>query len=135
VNQVIIPLVTAQKVLGADGQINSIDILLKSGTNRDTVQSALAQKLGDGFKFGSVETGSEFDTTLSLGSAIMWFFGIAALIMAGFIIFNTFRTLVAERRRDLAMLRAIGAKRSSLVGMILMERLLQPFAINEWIPR
>jgi len=125
VNQVIIPLVTAQKVLGADGQINSIDILLKSGTNRDTVQSALAQKLGDGFKFGSVETGSEFDTTLSLGSAIMWFFGIAALIMAGFIIFNTFRTLVAERRRDLAMLRAIGAKRSSLVGMILMESLLQ----------
>jgi putative ABC transport system permease protein len=125
VNQVITPLVTAQKVLGADGQINSIDILLKSGTNRDTVQSALAQKLGDGFKFGSVETGSEFDTTLSLGSAIMWFFGIAALIMAGFIIFNTFRTLVAERRRDLAMLRAIGAKRSSLVGMILMESLLQ----------
>jgi putative ABC transport system permease protein len=125
INQVVTPLITAQKVFGLDGQINSIDILIKADANRDAVQSALQQKLGDSFKFGSVETGTEFSAALKLGQSIMWFFGIAALIMAAFIIFNTFRTLVAERRRDLAMLRAIGAKRSTLEGMILVESLLQ----------
>jgi len=125
VNQVLTPLPTAQSVLGAAGQINSIDVLFTASADRASVQAALAQRLGDTYKFGSVETGSEFTTALSLGSAIMWFFGIAALLMAAFIIFNTFRTLVAERQRDLGMLRAIGAKRSTLEGMILMESLLQ----------
>ena len=125
VTQVITPLTTAQALLGLPGQINSIDLIYAANADPTTVQQALSQKLGDAYKFGAVETGSEFATALSLGSSIMWFFGIAALIMAGFIIFNTFRTLVAERRRDLAMLRAIGARRNTLVGMILIESLLQ----------
>ncbi len=52
-------------------------------------------------------------------------FGVLALFMGGFIIFNTFRTVVAERRRDIGMLRAIGAKRNTITGMILVEGLLQ----------
>jgi putative ABC transport system permease protein len=125
VDQVITPLETSQKALGLENQINSVDILVSADANRDTVQSTLAQELGDSFKFGSAETGTEFTAALSIGSSIMWFFGIAALLMAGFIIFNTFRTLVAERRRDLGMLRAIGAKRSTLQGMVIIESLLQ----------
>jgi putative ABC transport system permease protein len=42
-----------------------------------------------------------------------------------FIIFNTFRTIVAERRRDLGMLRAIGASRRMVLGLILIEGLIQ----------
>ena len=45
--------------------------------------------------------------------------------MGGFIIFNTFRTIAAERRRDIGMLRAIGASRRTIVGLILIEGLLQ----------
>jgi putative ABC transport system permease protein len=52
-------------------------------------------------------------------------FGVLALFMGGFIIFNTFRTVVAERRRDMGMLRALGAKHGTITGMILVEGLLQ----------
>jgi putative ABC transport system permease protein len=45
--------------------------------------------------------------------------------MGGFIIFNTFRTIVAERRRDIGMLRSIGASRGRILGLILVEGLLQ----------
>jgi putative ABC transport system permease protein len=48
-----------------------------------------------------------------------------ALAMGGFIIFNTFRTIVAERRRDIGMLRALGASRGTIIGIILSEGLLQ----------
>ena len=125
VNQVVAPLTTAQNILGLAGQINSIDLLFNAGVDSKSVQAALKKNIGDAYKFGSVETGTEFTAALTLGQSIMWFFGIAALIMAAFIIFNTFRTLVAERRRDLAMLRAIGANRKTLMGMILIESLLQ----------
>jgi putative ABC transport system permease protein len=41
--------------------------------------------------------------------------------MGGFIIFNTFRTIVAERRHDIGMLRAVGASRRTIITLILTE--------------
>jgi len=123
--QVLTPLPTAQEILNLPGQINTIDILLASSADKAAVEAALTQKLGDAFKVGAVQTGEELLTMLKLANSIMWFFGIAALAMAAFIIFNTFRTLVAERRRDLAMLRALGANKRTLMGMIIMESVLQ----------
>jgi len=38
---------------------------------------------------------------------------------------NTFRTIVTERRRDIGMLRALGATRRTVIGTILAEGLLQ----------
>lgn len=123
--QVLTPLATAQQILNLPGQINTIDILLKSDADKAAVETALAAKLGDSFKVGAVETGEEMLTMLNIGKGILWFFGIAALAMASFIIMNTFRTLVAERRRDLAMLHALGANKRTLVGMILTESVIQ----------
>jgi putative ABC transport system permease protein len=62
---------------------------------------------------------------LQLGTAIMSFLGVLALLMGGFIIFNTFRTILAERKRDIGMLRAIGAAKSTISQMILWEELMQ----------
>ena len=123
--QVLTPLATAQEILNLPGQINTIDILLDSSADKAAVESALTQKLGDAFKVGAIQTGEELLTMLKLVNGLMWFFGIAALAMAAFVIFNTFRTLVAERRRDLAMLRALGATKRTLMGMIIMESVLQ----------
>jgi putative ABC transport system permease protein len=124
-NQVYVPLATTQKILNLPQQINVIDVLLTADADKNAVSTQLINQLGDSFKVGAFETGAELFAALNLGKAMMWFFGIAALSMAGFIIFNTFRTVIAERRRDLAMLRAIGANRRTLMGMILTESLLQ----------
>ncbi len=123
--QIFTPLATAQKLLNLPGQINSIDVILTANTDKTTVENEVLVQLGDSFKIGTSETGTSLYAALNIGTSVMWFFGIAALLMAGFIIFNTFRTLVAERRRDMAMLRAIGANRQTLMGMILIESLLQ----------
>ena len=52
------------------------------------------------------------------------FFGVFALIMGGFIILNTFRTLVAERRHDIGMLRAIGITQRQTRRMIRHESVI-----------
>jgi putative ABC transport system permease protein len=60
-----------------------------------------------------------------LGQIALSIFGVLALFMGGFIIFNTFRTVVTERRRDIGMLRALGATRRTILGIILAEGLIQ----------
>ena len=48
-------------------------------------------------------------------------FGYIALIVAAFIIYNTFSIIVAQRSRETALLRAIGAKRRQVLGATLIE--------------
>ncbi len=55
---------------------------------------------------------------------IFTMFGLLALAMAGLIMFNTFRTSVVERRRDIGLLRSVGAKRKMVMRVILYEGLI-----------
>ncbi|RSX52085.1 ABC transporter permease [Bifidobacterium samirii] len=48
-------------------------------------------------------------------------FGILALLVAALVIANTFQVLVAQRRRTLALLRTIGAKKGQLYASVLFE--------------
>jgi putative ABC transport system permease protein len=48
-------------------------------------------------------------------------FAAIALVVGGFIIFNTFSITVAQRTREFALLRAIGAGRGQVLGSVLVE--------------
>ena len=48
-------------------------------------------------------------------------FGILALLVAALVIANTFQVMVAQRRRTLALLRTIGAKKSQLYASVIFE--------------
>jgi putative ABC transport system permease protein len=51
-------------------------------------------------------------------------FAAVALLVGGFIIFNTFSILVAHRARELGLLRALGASRAQVTTAVLGEALL-----------
>jgi putative ABC transport system permease protein len=125
--EVLVPLAQAQAMTGQAGQINTIEVVLTSTdeTVRSQAVSAIESALRSEYQVGAIQTGSEMFASLKLGQAALNMFGVLALFMGGFIIFNTFRTVVAERRRDIGMLRALGAKGSTITGMILVEGLLQ----------
>lgn len=124
-DEIFVPLATSQRILNLPDKINTIDILIRSDADRLTVENEILSKLGPNFKSGPVEVGNELASALIMGESMMWLFGIMALAMASFIIFNTFRTVIAERRRDLGMLRAIGASKRTVMGLILTESLIQ----------
>ena len=48
-------------------------------------------------------------------------FALIALFVGSFIIYNSFSILVAQRSRDMALLRAIGASRRQVLGSVLLE--------------
>src|SRR5205814_1030314 len=124
-DQVLVPLQTAQRMFKASGQITAVDVVITAGADRDAVKKALHDALGSAYSVGSAAANSAFAQSIQLGAVIFNIVGILTLFMGAFLIFNTFRTLVVERRRDIGMLRAVGATRGTITRLILVESALQ----------
>jgi putative ABC transport system permease protein len=125
---VFVNLPEAQLLTDEPGKVNTIDINIVPTASEERhleVQKNIETALGKDYQVGTLMSGSEMFASLQLGQAMFSVFGVLALFMGGFIIFNTFRTIVAERRRDIGMLRALGANRRTIIGMILAEGFLQ----------
>lgn len=126
--KVLVTLPQAQKMTGETGRVSCIDVNVEAFANksrRAEIQASVEAALGRNYKVGALVTGDEMFAAMELGQTALNLFGALALFMGGFIIFNTFRTVVTERRRDIGMLRALGATRRTIIGAILAEGLLQ----------
>jgi putative ABC transport system permease protein len=125
--QVLMTLTQAQKLLDMSRRINVIEANLttKDEAASDVIVNTIQAQLGNTFTLGGLTSGSEFSAAMQSAGAVFNMLGILALAMGGFIIFNTFRTIVAERRHDIGMLRAIGANRTTIVSLVLTEGLVQ----------
>ena len=124
---VIVTLAQAQHMLDLPEQINAIEANfgVVSATERTALEQNILDAMGESYQVGTLSSNSQFLTTLGLAQVIFSLLGALALLMGGFIIFNTFRTVVAERRRDIGILRTLGANRATILGIILSEGLLQ----------
>jgi putative ABC transport system permease protein len=125
--QVLMPLTQAQKLMDMSGHINVIEANLATRDKAQTqaIIDTIKTQMGDSYTLGGLSSGSEFAASIQIAGLIFNMFGLLTLAMGGFIIFNTFRTVVAERRHDIGMLRAIGANRATIVGLVLTEGLVQ----------
>ena len=124
--EVLVTLLEAQKLLDLPNRINTIEANLDTtdAAQRTAIQKSIEGELGQDYTLGGLSSGNEFYASIQMGQAIFNLFGFLALIMGGFIIFNTFRTVVAERTREIGMLRAIGATRPQVRRMVIAEALL-----------
>ncbi|MEU0948719.1 FtsX-like permease family protein [Streptomyces canus] len=118
---------TAQKLFGKPGTYDEIDVKAASGTSQTALQAALEKALPA--HLVETETGKELaDDQAELISAsmsglkqgLLVFAGIA-LFVGTFIIANTFTMLVAQRTKELALLRAVGASRRQVTRSVLVE--------------
>jgi putative ABC transport system permease protein len=120
-----LPLRFAQRYVGDKGKINSIDIVLADGADETAVAQRIQEVLPPGLEVHPPASASqlakgtttEVEWGLSFASAF-------AVVLAFIIIVNTFLMKVSERRPQIAILRAVGATRRQIVGMILREALL-----------
>lgn len=118
----------AQEIMNCSGKINLIEANIDNFEDqgkRDEVVNAIQERLGLDFQIGTLNSNEELLGVMDMGQMILNIFGVLALFMGAFIIFNTFRTIVLERRYDIGLLRAVGASRSMITGMILIEGLIQ----------
>jgi putative ABC transport system permease protein len=125
--EVLVTLTEAQKLLDANGLVNVIEANLatKDTAARQAIVQQIQGQLGKNYSLNAVSSESSIMGALQVAAVTFNLFGYLTLFMGAFIIFNTFRTIVAERRHDIGMLRAIGASRGTIIGMILSEGLVQ----------
>ncbi len=122
--EVLVPLSQAQKMTGEIGKVNTIKVNIEAFATKAhhaEIETNIKSAVGDNYQVGAMIVDDEMFATVELAKVGLNVFGALALFMGGFIIFNTFRTIIAERRRDIGMLRALGATRRMIIGAILIE--------------
>lgn len=117
----------AQQLFGKPGTYDQIDVKAAAGTSQTALKAQLDKALGT--KLVETTTGRQLaDDQAQMISAqmsglkqgLLVFAGIA-LFVGTFIIANTFTMLVAQRTRELALLRAVGASRRQVTRSVLIE--------------
>ena len=123
--EVLITLPEAQAALNQPGLINRVEVSVSADADQKAVSADIQHALGDGYVLNAESNATDVLSAAKISFAMFDLFGALALFLGAFLIFNTFRTVVIERRHDLAMLRAIGATRRQITLMILTESLIQ----------
>ncbi|MGW8558028.1 ABC transporter permease [Streptomyces tubercidicus] len=121
---------TAQKLFLHAGQFDEITVAAKAGTDARALTDRVRTLLPE--KGASVVSGADLAAEQSSGSSgdsgflpklLMVFAGIA-LFVGVFLIANTFTMLIAQRSREIALMRAVGASRRQVVRSVLAEAAL-----------
>jgi putative ABC transport system permease protein len=117
---------TAQKLFHRTGEYDEIFVRAAPGTGQDDLRAALEAVVPEGVSTPTGEWLAEDQAERiasqmsSMESGLLVFAGIA-LFVGTFIISNTFTMLVAQRTRELALLRAVGASRRQITRSVLIE--------------
>ncbi|MEG3627144.1 ABC transporter permease [Streptomyces poriticola] len=118
---------TAQALFGKTGTYHEIDVRAEDGVTqaalkaeldgalpKDVVETTTGQRLAD-------DQAEQIARSMSgLKQGLLVFAGIA-LFVGTFIIANTFTMLVAQRTKELALMRAVGASRRQVTRSVLIE--------------
>jgi putative ABC transport system permease protein len=126
---------TAQELLDRRGQFDAISVAAVSGVTPEQlvediepILPATAQ-----VRTGTEQAEEEAGEIGEFTSFIRYFllsFGAVALFVGAFVIFNTMSITVAQRTRELATLRTIGASRKQIRRAVLLEALVIGFVAS-----
>lgn len=118
---------TAQRLLlGTPGAYSGITVRGDEGVSQTVLRDRVQGALGDAYQ---VKTGEQLaeESADEIGEGLAFFnyvllgFAGIALFVGVFIILNTFSIIVAQRTRELALLRAMGASRRQMITSVVVE--------------
>ena len=117
----------AQELLHRDDQFDSIAVAAKDGVTPQELVREIRPILPKEAQVRSGEQQAEEDAQQAEFTTFIRYFLLAfagiALFVGAFVIFNTFSITVAQRIREFATLRTIGASRRQVLGSVVVEAL------------
>lgn len=120
----------AQRVLDYEGYYSSISVVGEEGVGAEELQLRVEAAVDDDdleVAFADAELEEQLDqvdTFLGFFNTFLVSIGAIALFVAAFLISNTFRIIVSQRTRELAMLRAVGATGRQVTALVVLEALI-----------
>ena len=119
----------AQQRVAQPGTIDSVSIVADQGVGQRQLAERVQAQLGDR---AEVLTGAEIteenqddiEEGLQFFTGFLTAFAVIALVVGAFVIYNSFSILVAQRNREMALLRAVGASRGQVLRGVLLEAVI-----------
>ena len=115
-----------QALVGEPGTYSWISVAGDGNESQAQLQASVAKAIPAGTeaitgKEFTKESQDAFQKIISIFGTFLLVFALIALFVGSFIIYNTFSIIVAQRTRELALLRAIGAARSQIMRSVIGE--------------
>jgi putative ABC transport system permease protein len=116
----------AQRLVTAPGKFSTIWFAAQPGVSQAQLARNLQAALPVGLEAvtgqqAASEDRSNILNALGQFNTLLLVFAVAALLVGGFMIFNTFSITVAQRTRENGLLRALGATRRQVLSSVLLE--------------
>jgi putative ABC transport system permease protein len=120
---------TAQALLHREGRFDSLSIAASKGTTPSAVVRAVKPLLASNLevkdsKAQAKEDADNLNDGLRTIRLFLLGFGFIALLVGAFVIFNTLSITVAQRTREYATLRTLGASRKQVMRSVRVEGLV-----------
>ena len=125
---VMFTITAAQRYVAAPGEFDAIAAVAEDGVSQTELRDRLAGRLPPTAeaitgKALTEENQSTIRRSLRFFNTFLFTFAVVALLVGSFIIYNTFSIIVAQRGREMALMRAVGASRRQVLGAVLVEAL------------
>jgi putative ABC transport system permease protein len=119
----------AERLLGEPGKVDGIGVVAAEGVSQQELRDRIAKVTPPSVEVvtGKVleqESQRAVKDIMNIANQFLLTFALIALFVGSFSIYNTFSILVAQRTRDLALLRAVGASRRQVLGSVLVEAMV-----------
>jgi putative ABC transport system permease protein len=120
---------TAQALLQKEGQLDTVQAAAEAGITPEELVRRIDAELGPSMTVRSgTEQASEDSAEIATFTKIIRYFLLTfagvALFVGAFVIFNTLSITVAQRTREFATLRTIGASRRQVLTSVIVEALV-----------
>jgi putative ABC transport system permease protein len=120
---------TAQALLDKEGELDAVQAAAQDGVEPEELVTRLRAELGDSVTVRSgVEQADKQSSEIATFTTIIRYFLLTfagiALFAGAFVIFNTLSITVAQRTREFATLRTIGASRRQVLSSVIVEALV-----------
>jgi putative ABC transport system permease protein len=126
---------TAQRLFDKTGKLDQILIATKSGTSEQQLLDAVRRILPEATQVRTADEQAKEDAAgtssfLSFLQTFLLVFGGIALFVGSFVIANSLSITIAQRTREFATLRTLGASRRQLLGTVVLEALVTGFVAS-----
>jgi len=119
---VVTTLPVARELFDLPAQITSLELVLAPEANRAVVEAAIAERLPDSLRVQPPAARGALSQDVLYGTARgMSVLSVVSLVAGAFVVLNAILMNLGERRRDFAILRALGTTRRQLTTLLLRE--------------
>ncbi|MER7826740.1 FtsX-like permease family protein [Streptomyces sp. NPDC096097] len=119
-----------QALLGSPGAFTHVNVTAKDGVSDEQLKQNIAAAVGaDTYKLQTAKEAADANrkdvgSFLDVMKYVMLGFAGIAFLVGIFLIFNTFSMLVAQRTREIGLMRAIGADSGQVLKSVVVEAFL-----------